>query len=176
MAWASEAAWLTAHNKPAREVRRAGQLLERIESAQGARSNLRGRLARQTAGLSGCSASALLDGMGCLYMRRWNGSTGSTIADCSSRSGTCHRQNPNRRSIANWKSRSWRPDSNKRVSGIPGVIHFLHARMFCDDSVSAKIGHSCRHGRPPHDILVFIVKKDNPKELYDLMAKQTDGR
>jgi len=27
------------------------------------------------------------------------------------------------RIIANWKSRLWRPDSNKRVSGIPGAIH-----------------------------------------------------
>ena len=33
-----------------------------------------------------------------------------------------HRQSLNRRTIANWRSRPWRPDSNKRVSGEPGAV------------------------------------------------------
>jgi len=39
----------------------------------------------------------------------------------------CHRRSWNRRIIANWKSQPRRPDSNKRISGEPGVIQSVHA-------------------------------------------------
>ncbi len=42
----------------------------------------------------------------------WNRSTGSITAGCWSRSATSRRRSWNRRIIANWKSRPWRPDSN----------------------------------------------------------------
>ena len=52
----------------------------------------------------------------------WSGLTGSIIAGCWSPSAISHRRSWKWRIIANWKSRPWWPDSNKRVSGIPGAI------------------------------------------------------
>ena len=34
----------------------------------------------------------------------------------------------------------------------------------------AVVGYSCRHGPPPHEILVCIVKKDNNTQLYDALT------
>jgi hypothetical protein len=55
----------------------------------------------------------------------WSGSTGSTTAGSWSPSATSRRRSWKWRIIANWKSQPWRPDSNKRVSGIPGVSQFF---------------------------------------------------
>ena len=46
----------------------------------------------------------------------------------------CHRQNLSRRIIANWKSQSWRPYSNKRVSGESGAIHNFFALAFWNET------------------------------------------
>jgi hypothetical protein len=37
---------------------------------------------------------------------------------------------------------------------------FLHAYTLCT-KIDGEIGHSCRHGPPPHRIKVCITKKDN---------------
>jgi hypothetical protein len=48
---------------------------------------------------------------------------------------------------------------------------FLHARMLCTSIPDGSyFPHSCRHGPPPHEILVCIVKKDNTKPLYDALT------
>jgi len=59
-----------------------------------------------------------------LSMPRWNGLTGSTIADYWSPLEMFHQQNEKGRTIVNWRSQVKLPDSNKLVSGITGVVHF----------------------------------------------------
>ncbi len=56
---------------------------------------------------------------------RSNGSTGSTTAACSSQSGTFPRRNSKRCTTKETNDRPWWPESTKRVSGIPGPIHWL---------------------------------------------------
>ena len=55
--------------------------------------------------------------------RRWNGSIGSTIVACSSRSATSRRRSSRRRIINQRVSCRWRPDSNPEVSGKAGAVH-----------------------------------------------------
>jgi hypothetical protein len=62
----------------------------------------------------------------------------------------------------------WRSSSGGVGAASPRPM--LYARMFCDSLLSGEIGHSCAHGPGPHDILVCIVKKDNPK-IFDDLAK-----
>jgi hypothetical protein len=49
---------------------------------------------------------------------------------------------------------------------------FLHAHVWCDKLAAGDLGHLCRAGPPPHDLLVCILPDDNPRALYDgLRAK-----
>ena len=43
---------------------------------------------------------------------------------------------------------------------------FLHGYVFCTAILEGEISHSCRHGKPPHNIKVCIVKQDNSKAEY----------
>jgi hypothetical protein len=38
---------------------------------------------------------------------------------------------------------------------------FLHAFMLCTKIIEGRIGHTCRHGPPPHTIKVCMTRKDN---------------
>lgn len=38
---------------------------------------------------------------------------------------------------------------------------YLHAFVLCTAVFEGKIGHSCKHGPPPHTVKVCITKKDN---------------
>lgn len=47
---------------------------------------------------------------------------------------------------------------------------FLHARMWCDSIPDGSdFPHSCRHGPPPHAILVCVCKEDN-REIFDRLT------
>jgi hypothetical protein len=49
---------------------------------------------------------------------------------------------------------------------------FLFAHVWCDHAASGLLGHYCREGPPPHDLLVCILPADNPGPLYaSLRAK-----
>lgn len=49
---------------------------------------------------------------------------------------------------------------------------FLFAHLWCDKLASGELGHFCREGPPPHDLLVCILPADNPEALYEsLRAK-----
>ena len=38
---------------------------------------------------------------------------------------------------------------------------YLHGYVWCDAMITGVVGHSCRHGPPPHHIKVCITKIDN---------------
>jgi hypothetical protein len=38
---------------------------------------------------------------------------------------------------------------------------YLHGYVMCDQMVDGKLGHSCKHGPPPHRIKVCITRKGN---------------
>lgn len=78
---------------------------------------------------------------------RWNGATGSTTGGVSSRSATCHRQSFKGRIIANGKSQPWRPVSNNRVSGIPGVVHPNAGRKYRSAQIMLPIPGSAARRR-----------------------------
>jgi hypothetical protein len=49
---------------------------------------------------------------------------------------------------------------------------FLFAHVWCDHTAIGLLGHYCREGPPPHDLLVCILSADNPGPLYEsLRAK-----
>ena len=50
----------------------------------------------------------------------------------------------------------------------------LHARVRCDRIVDGKLHHSCRYGPPPHEMLVFIIQKDNDSPLYRRLLERVE--
>jgi len=50
---------------------------------------------------------------------------------------------------------------------------FLFAHVWCDKLVSGALGHFCREGPPPHDLLVCILPGDNAKDLYESLSGKT---
>jgi hypothetical protein len=52
---------------------------------------------------------------------------------------------------------------------------FVHAYMSCEALVEGEIGHSCRHGPPPHTIKVCITKGDNNAITYDQIRLIADN-
>ena len=47
---------------------------------------------------------------------------------------------------------------------------FLCAHVWCDKLASGALGHLCRQGPPPHDLLVCILPNDNPAPLYERLC------
>jgi hypothetical protein len=47
---------------------------------------------------------------------------------------------------------------------------FVFGRILCTHVVEGRIAHSCQHGPPPHEVLVCMCQKDNPKALATLIA------
>src|SRR5690625_4714232 len=82
-------------------------------------------------------------------MPRSNGSTGSIIVGCWSRSVTCRRRSWNWRIIASRKSRPWRPDSNKRVSGEPGAVQSVTGRRLLALNVGSTTLKGAVYALPP---------------------------
>ena len=60
-------------------------------------------------------------------------------------------------------------------TGAPSPRPMLYARMQCDALVSGSVSHSCRHGPPPHEILVCITAKDNGRAVHKALAAQARG-
>lgn len=44
---------------------------------------------------------------------------------------------------------------------------FLCAHVWCDKLPPGALGHVCRHGDAPHELLVYILPTDNPAAVYD---------
>jgi hypothetical protein len=55
----------------------------------------------------------------------------------------------------------WFPAGRGRY-GRPSAQWFLHARVLCTQILEGAVGHSCKHGPPPHLIRVCLTRKDNP--------------
>lgn len=47
---------------------------------------------------------------------------------------------------------------------------FLTAHVWCDNLPNGALGHLCREGPPPHDIVVCILPTDNPAPLYERLC------
>jgi len=58
----------------------------------------------------------------------------------------------------------WRNSSGGVGANSPRAM--LYGRMWCTALASGSLAHSCRHGPPPHEILVCIVQKDNDRRLF----------
>ena len=52
---------------------------------------------------------------------------------------------------------------------------YIHGYIRCDCLEDGEVGHSCKHGPPPHPIKVCVVKKDNDPAVYALVLKQAGG-
>ena len=44
---------------------------------------------------------------------------------------------------------------------------FLAAHAWCDHLPAGALGHQCREGPPPHDMVVVILPNDNPQSLFE---------
>ena len=65
----------------------------------------------------------------------------------------------------------FRNDSGGVCRALPRA--FLYAHVWCDKVPSGALGHLCREGPPPHDLLVCILPNDNPAPLYERLRAQT---
>ncbi len=76
-------------------------------------------------------------------------------------------------------SELWNFHIRKTSGGVqaPSPYPMLYAWMLCSSiPPESEFDHSCRHGPPPHEILVCITQKDNPKDLYkSLRGQATDS-
>lgn len=50
---------------------------------------------------------------------------------------------------------------------------FLYAHVWCDSMAAGSLGHDCREGPAPHDLLVMILPNDNPSGLYTRLRGKT---
>jgi hypothetical protein len=50
---------------------------------------------------------------------------------------------------------------------------FLCAHVWCDKLPGGVLGHLCREGPPPHDLLVCILPNDNVAALYECLRAKT---
>ncbi len=48
----------------------------------------------------------------------------------------------------------------------------LYAYVLCNAMESGELAHSCRHGPPPHEVKVCIVKKDNDPRVYQELMRR----
>jgi hypothetical protein len=60
----------------------------------------------------------------------------------------------------------WRDVSGGVNASLPHP--FVHGYVLCNAMISAELPHSCRHGPPPHSVLVSLLKKDNPDLWPDI--------
>ena len=63
---------------------------------------------------------------------------------------------------------------NKRGFGVVAPRPFLHGYIQCTDVITGAVGHSCRHGPPPHRIKVCIVQRDNDRKVYAELRRKVE--
>ena len=52
---------------------------------------------------------------------------------------------------------------------------FLFARVWCDKMASGALGHVCRDGEAPHEMLVCILPTDNSAPMYERLRGKARG-
>ena len=52
---------------------------------------------------------------------------------------------------------------------------FLHGYIWCNQILEGELPHTCMHGTAPHRIKVCVVKKDNPKEIFEKLLSQLEA-
>jgi len=88
-----------------------------------------------------------------------------------------------RRSPRDWRRAKYLLEnvSDLRWSYITGGVQtltarkFLYGRVVCDKMAEGELAHSCTHGEGPHEIKVCILKTDNSRQVYNLLADQATG-
>ncbi len=65
----------------------------------------------------------------------------------------------------------WDLHLRDEAGGVCGAFPraFLCAHVWCDHVVSGALGHFCREGPPPHDLLVYVLPNDNSEEEYAVL-------
>jgi hypothetical protein len=58
--------------------------------------------------------------------------------------------------------------------GVVASRPFLHGYILCTDVVTGAVGHSCRHGPPPHRIKICITQVDNDRRLYAELRRKVE--
>ena len=68
----------------------------------------------------------------------------------------------------------WEFHFRNDAGGVCGAFPraFLAAHLWCDKVPSGTLGHLCREGPPPHELLVCILPNDNPGPLYDSLRSK----
>jgi len=71
----------------------------------------------------------------------------------------------------------WQLHFRNDAGGVCGALPraFLHARLWCDQVPTGTLGHVCRDGPPPHDLLVCILPNDNPGAVYESLKGKARG-
>jgi hypothetical protein len=69
----------------------------------------------------------------------------------------------------------WDFHFRNEAGGVCGAFPraFLSAHVWCDHLERGALGHFCREGPPPHDLLVCILAHDNPESLYEQLSAKT---
>jgi hypothetical protein len=70
--------------------------------------------------------------------------------------------------------RLWGFHFRNDAGGVCGAFPraFLAAHVWCDHLAAGALGHQCREGPPPHDMVVVILPNDNPGPLYEKLRAQ----
>lgn len=70
---------------------------------------------------------------------------------------------------------------NLRWSNMSGGVNEILPRttlmgyVWCDGMLEGELDHSCRHGRPPHEILVCLFKTHNRENWHRILAAAPDA-
>jgi|HubBroStandDraft_1064217.scaffolds.fasta_scaffold07434_3 hypothetical protein len=64
----------------------------------------------------------------------------------------------------------YRNEAGGVCSALPRA--FLCAHVWCDQVSAGAFGHVCRDGAGPHEVLVFILRNDNPSDTYEELLQR----
>jgi hypothetical protein len=52
-----------------------------------------------------------------------------------------------------------------------GTRSELHGYVWCDETLSGELAHTCTPGNGAHRVRVCILRKDNPTPVYEAMVR-----
>lgn len=89
------------------------------------------------------------------------------------------RRHPQDWRVATYRvDRVFRPRWDNETGGVQrgtGRL-YLFAYVMCDEMLGGELGHSCRHGPPPHEIKVCITKAGNDPKVYAALAARAGSK
>ena len=72
--------------------------------------------------------------------------------------------------LSDFKNPGWRYTSGGIQTTFMGTMS-IYGKVWCNGAIEGEVAHSGVHGICPHEILVCVLKKDNPIKVYNRLKE-----